>query len=840
MIYKNQALKEIIFPLGGIGSGSIGLTGNGCLVDWEIFNRPHKGRVNEYSCFAIKAEYPDGTADTRILQGDWPKALMGEYAQRRYVGYGFGPDRTLMCGFPHFRKVTFDGSFPIATLTFQDDTFPAKVIMKAFNPFIPLDAFNSSLPAAFFDITVKSNREDVKYTVVLSIQNPFAATSNEKLPSRRYTAVRMRHAGVAPAAKEYGDLTVAVDQSDGLCQQYWYRGQWQDKVTTFWHDLTVGPFRDRSYEAPGVGDLCSVGACATVGKGKKHSFRFALTWNVPNNYNYWDPCKDEAGKDVLWKNYYATQFADSAASCFYCLKHWPMLYRKTDAFRRALHGSTLDSAVIDAVSSTLSVLKTPTVLRLEDGSFYGWEGTHELEGSCEGTCTHVWSYAYALCFLFPELERSLRDTEFTYNTEKSGRMYFRTALPLGRGYVVQPPCVDGQMATVIKIYRDWKITGNTAWLRDNWDNVKKILDFAWSEENTFAWDRDHDGVLEGRQHHTLDMELFGPSSWLQGMYLAALKAASEMAAYLEDTQKQAEYTKLFESGYAFMKDNLFNGEYFFHKVDLQNKDYITQFDCPEYWNEEHDQLKYQIGQGSEIDQMLGQWHANICGLGDIFDPDQRKTALQSMWRYNFKPSMRPIANMWRIFALNDEAGTIICDYPEGSEKPVIPISYCEECMTGFEYAFAGLLISEGFIEEGLTAVRAIRDRYDGIKRNPYNEFECGNNYARPMASFALLPIFSGMEYDLPKGHVGFSPILEGDFRCFWSLGTGWGAFERKTACSRILLYGGSLTLQSLKLGGCAEAQAIFVDGNPVPGFRQAGDTLCFESVTATKTIEIYF
>ena len=237
--------------------------------------------------------------------------------------------------------------------------------------------------------------------------------------------------------------------------------------------------------------------------------------------------------------------------------------------------------------------------------------------------------------------------------------------------------------------------------------------------------------------------------------------------------------------------------------------------------------------------MLGQWHANILRLGDIFDPEQRKTALASMFKNNFKPNLREFANMWRVFALNDEGGTVICDYPEGSEKPVIPIPYCEECMTGFEYAFAGLLISEGFIEEGLQAVRAIRDRYDGAKRNPWNEIECGNNYARAMASFALLPIFSGFTFDLPKKHIGFSPIVTGDFRALWSLGTGWGEFVRTDAESSVRLLGGTITLSSLTLGGAPAVKELTVDGNPI-AFTREGDTFSFEAVTARESVRVKF
>lgn len=520
----------------------------------------------------------------------------------------------------------------------------------------------------------------------------------------------MTHYDKAVTDKEYGDMTIAIDRKDGMYQEYWNRGEWRDKVTTFWYDLTDGTFKNRHYDEAGKGDVCSAGASEVIDRKHRKSFRFLISWNIPNNYNYWEPCKDENGNDITWKNYYAMMFADSAASSFYSLDNWDSLYRQTNRFCRSLHSSTLDKAVIDAVSSTISVLKSPTVLRLENGSFYGWEGVNELEGSCEGTCTHVWSYAYALCFLFPELERSLRDTEIKFNTDEYGKMSFRTKLPLGRYRSKFHPCVDGQMATIIKIYRDWKITGNNQWLQDNWDNMKSILEFAWSEYNPHEWDRDKDGVLEGRQHHTLDTEVFGPSSWLQGMYLAALKAAAEMAEFLGDFGKKDEYNRLFENGYKWTKEHLFNGKYFFHEVTLENKDITEHFNCANYWNDEKGQLKYQIGEGCEIDQMLGQWHANICGLGDIFDKQQRRIALQSMMKNNFKQSLRNFTNMWRIYALNDEGGAVICNYPEDSNRPVIPIPYCDECMTGFEYSFAGLLISEGFTEEGLEVVRAIRDR----------------------------------------------------------------------------------------------------------------------------------
>ena len=197
--------------------------------------------------------------------------------------------------------------------------------------------------------------------------------------------------------------------------------------------------------------------------------------------------------------------------------------------------------------------------------------------------------------------------------------------------------------------------------------------------------------------------------------------------------------------------------------------------------------------------------------------------------------MREIPNTWRIFAINDEAGSIICDYPKGKAMPDIPLAYAQECMTGFEYAFAGLLISEGFLEEGLQVIQAVRDRYDGEKRNPWNEIECGSNYARSMASFALLPIFSGFTFDVPKKHIGFSPIISGNFRCMWNLGTGWGDFIKKESKYKIIIADGVLELKSICLGNLSKVKHVCIDGKKVP-FTQDGSLLSFAVTKAEKEI----
>ena len=843
MIYRDDYLNEISFPIGGIGSGSIGLAGNGMLKDWEIYNRPAKGSIQGHSHFAVRAK-KNGKTYCKVLNGDITTNLNGIYSKKNYIGFGFGPDRGTMCGFPHFKECEFDGEFPFAIITFSDEDFPGKVKLTAFNPFIPLDYDNSSIPAAFFKITfINDSDEDIEYLSVFSVCNPYAGTINKESTDGNLSMVTMYNANVDKNDKKYGDLTIATSGENCYTQEYWYRGQWMDAIETFWNEFTEKiPLNLRTYSEKGAYDTCSVGNTVTVGAKSEKSVCFVLSWNIPNCYNYWNPAKDEDGNDIMWKNYYTKLFKDSKASAEYSLKNWDMLYERTMLFKETLFSSTVDPVILEAISSTMSVLKTPTVLRLENGEFYGWEGVHELEGSCEGTCQHVWNYAYALCFMFPKLERSIRDLELKYTTKESGEMEFRLSLPLGRkegGWRFRA-CLDGQMGFVIKFYRDWKISGDDKWLEENWKDIKRVLEFAWSPENEDEWDKNKDGVLEGRQHHTLDMEIFGPSSWLEGMYLCALKAGAEMAEYLGETEKAEEYMDIFEKGYKWTKENLFNGEYFIHKVDLDDRSIPEHFDCMNYWNEETGEIKYQVGEGSEIDQLLGQWHANILGLGDIFDKEQTKTALVNMYKYNFKKSMRGMTNTWRNFSINDDAGAIMCDYPEHIYKPCIPISYSTETMHGFEYQMAGLLMSEGFMDEGLSIVKSVRDKYNGKNRNPWNEIECGSNYARSMASFAMLPILSGFMFDMPKKKIGFNPIInEENFCSFWSLDMGWGKVNITKDKVELKVLEGSIELMEFAVPFAKDIKSVMIDGNEV-GFLYQDESIYFDLCDISDEITIQY
>lgn len=830
-IYREAQLSQISFPLGGIGTGCIGLSGNGRLIDWEIFNRPNKGHGNGFTHFAVRTERDGEVIDARVLQGPLAGPYEGDHHTPTFRGHGFGPDRETLAGLPHFRGLEFEGTYPIATLRFSDDRFPGEARLRAFNPFIPGEPDDSGIPAAFLEYEIENTTpNDLTYVLVGSVNNPVGRNNLNTVPSRNLIAsFEWGNALHLTADRDKdlpggGDVTLATDA--GLAvdiavsyQHDWYRGTWFDSLEVYWNDLTVpGPFTDRRYDQPMQGmefaRNSNEGLLAVhvpIPAGGRRSIRFALAWSFPIFVKYWHQGDDKP----TWPNYYAGQFADSTDAARHALQEWDRLLAETELFRDALFASTLPTAALDAVSANLSTLKTPTVMRLEDGTIHGWEGLRDNQGCCEGSCTHVWNYQQSLPFLFSGLERTMRDADYTYNLLPSGGMPFRIQLPLGSPPDKMRPCVDGQMGGVMKTYRDWKLSGDDDWLQAIWPKVKRSLEYAWSPDNADRWDPDRTGVIWGRQHHTLDMELFGPTSWLTGFYLGALKAAAAMAEYLDDPDGP-EYQKLYENGRRWVEDNLFNGEYYIQQIDLDDIEILESFVSSGdvhfqgidnvvdgYWDHEHSQIKYQLGEGCSIDQISAQWHASLYGLGEVLDPEQVKCAAAAIMRHNFVAEADEVANPCRVYSLNDEAGLVIAAWPDGTRRPVIPIVYAQETMNGYEYAAGIHMIMLGMVEEGMRCIAAIRDRYDGRRRNPWNEFECGSNYARSMASYALLNAFSGLEFDMVAGHLGFRPVARScePFKCLWSLGPAWGTVSiDEGEPASIHVHGGTLTLTSVRIG----------------------------------------
>jgi len=412
------------------------------------------------------------------------------------------------------------------------------------------------------------------------------------------------------------------------------------------------------------------------------------------------------------------------------------------------------------------VLRSPTCFWLEDGRFFGFEGCFDHAGCCEGTCTHVWSYAQTLAYLFPSLEREMRRIEFVIETEADGYMCFRACKTFGESYIWpwgdQKPdaAADGQLGSIIRAYREWLLGGDRAWLAEVWPGVKRALDYARR-----AWDPDDDGVTGGSQHNTYDISFFGPNPLSGVYYLAGLRAVEKLAEVMGEPELAERCRDIYRRGAQKLDEQLWNGQYYIQRLDDVNAH------------------KYQFGLGCLSDQLLGQLHARLVGLGDLLPAEHVRLALKSIFDHNFKRDFSEHVNCQRTYVLNDEAGLVLCSWPVGG-RPRYPFVYSDEVWTGIEYQVAAHLIYEGWVAEGLEIVRAVRNRHDGVRRNPWNEVECGHHYARALASWAVLVALSGFQCDLDRGVLSFAPRLEvaapaGRFSTFWSCGRGWGTYTQE-------------------------------------------------------------
>ncbi len=521
--------------------------------------------------------------------------------------------------------------------------------------------------------------------------------------------------------------------------------------------------------------MCFQRKLAPGGEGR---FVFLLAWHFPNRTP--ERCGWRAPKGsekTIIGNWYATRFPDAWTAAQYAARNLARLEERTGRFVAAIRETTLPGAVKEAAMSNLSTLASTTCFRTADGEFHAFEGVNDHIGCCYGNCTHVWNYETATAHLFPALSHSLRRSAFGYSMDERGAMHFRQVLPDGverSGFAA----ADAQMGQIIKVYLDWQLSGDADFLRQFWPKARRALEFAWVPG---GWDADRDGVLEGVQHNTYDVEFYGPNPLCGIYYLGALRAAEEMARAAGEPQTAAQYRQLFENGSRWMDAHLFNGEYYIQQIRGYPAAKIADHLRSGMGADDPEHPQYQLGDGCLVDQLVGQYLAEVAGLGSLLSPANVRKALESIYRYNHKARLAQHDCVQRTFALNDEAALVICDYGKG-KRPRIPFPYYAEVMTGFEYSAAALMLYSGMIPQGLECIADIRRRYDGIRRNPWDEAECGHHYARAMASWSGLLALSGFRYRGPERHVvAAPPVHVGEFRSFWSAGSGWGSFALSRA-----------------------------------------------------------
>ena len=797
--YDSEHLYRIALPLGGIGTGTVSLGGRGELRDWEIMNVPAKGfstvtTGNDAPMFVIFVK-PDGAEPQARL-------LAGPLYLQEYLHYEGRPVNHH--GLPRFREASFDAAYPFGQVSLGDSSMPVKVRIKGFNPLIPGDAEASGLPIAVLSYEV-TNISDVPVELAVcgAIRNFIGKDGqdftldwkgdripsgggdnyNEYRESGQVKGICFNSRGLEPDDAALGNFCLSTD-SDG---EVTYRTfstdrRWSNSVLNFWDDFSddgriSNP--EESIRASVGQDKDPMGALSvrtTVGPGETVPFNFFITWNFPNRY---------AWSESVVGNWYSGRYPDSWQSALEIIPALKELESRTLAFVSAFIGSSLPDAVKEAALFNLSVLRSQTVFRTADGHMMGWEGVMDHYGSCKGSCTHVWNYEQATPFLFGELARTMRDVEFAWSMLPDGQMDFRAKLPLGSAPEKGHSAADGQMGCVMKLYREWQLSGDDAFLERYWPACKAALSYAWQEG---GWDGNCDGVMEGSQHNTMDVDYYGPNSQMQFWYMGALRAAEEMALAMKDKAFARKCRAVFKAGSAWTDEHLFNGEYYEQK--------ITDPGTLEFLPEGSDRIPpYQLGKACLVDQLVGQYMAHICNLGYLGDRGHIRTALQSVMKYNFIEDFSPLFNNMRSYVIGDESGLLMASWPKGRLE--VPFPYFPESMTGFEYTAATGMIYEGLTGDALKCIGAVRERFDGARRNPFDEPECGHYYARSMAGWAPVIALSGFRFSAVEKSLG---ITDKPGCWFWSNGYAWGTVEVKERLVTLKVIEGRLSLKSFTCG----------------------------------------
>lgn len=814
--YEGENLNRVAFPIGGMGAGMFCLEGTGAISHMSVRHNPEI--FNEPCMFgAIHVKGKEKGA--KVLEGPVPE--WKKFGQREAANGGPGAS----WGLPRFQKVKFQSEFPFATISLNDQDIPLDVKVKGWSPFIPTDNDNSSLPVGALEyIFHNTSSGDIEAVFSYNTKNFMTKTDkaqNSVQPMKNGFVLQQNALDKEKHMEGY--FAVFTDDDATKVNNCWFRGGWWDALTMAWNAVADGSVIDNNpveKDAPGA----SLYVPFTVKAGETKTIRLYMAWYVPNsNIRIGDDAVKDTDKGAAccptgsgncdtstfqyYKPWYAAKFKNIAEVAHYWLTNYSDLKSKSEKFTEAFYKSSLPDEVIEAVSANLSILKSPTVFRQYDGRLWCYEGCSDNWGCCHGSCTHVWNYAQAIPHLFPALERTLRESEFFVSQNAAGHQTFRTNIPIRPVIHDFHSAADGQLGGIIKVYRDWRISGDTEWLRKIYPLVKNSIDYCIN-----TWDPRKTGALEEPHHNTYDIEFWGPDGMCTSFYSSALQCMILMGKTLNEDV--ASYEKLLADSKNYMESKLYDGEYFIQDIrwkDLSspNPTEVTNWNS-NYSAEarailEKEGPKYQYGKGCLSDGVLGYWMALVSGVEEPMDKAKVKSHLNAIHKYNLRKDLTDHANPQRpTYAFGTEGGLLLCSWPKGG-KLSIPFVYSDEVWTGIEYQVASHLIFEGEVEKGLEIVRICRDRYDGKVRNPFNEYECGSWYARALASYSLLQALTGVRYDAVDKTLYIDSKMGNSFTTFLSTDKGFGIVELKEGKPQVTVYYGTIDIKSCKVSGADTA-----------------------------------
>ncbi|MDN5214925.1 GH116 family glycosyl-hydrolase [Fulvivirgaceae bacterium BMA12] len=817
-VYTESQMQYVGMPIGGITAGQVYLGGDGQLWYWDIFN--------------LQRIEPGGPGDKFYLNPMvQDKSFEQGFAVRikKLIPTTITPSvKPLRKG--GFRNITFRGEYPIGKVTYHDPAFPVSVELNAYTPFVPTDHESSDFPAVVMEYTL-TNDAVIPVSVELlgwlqnmaNFQTAASAKGTHKNSIiRSENTLQLKLSSDVEAASQdlpdYGNMSLTLLQGG----EAWATPMAPKDIV--YNLPEVGPLKDTLATA-GLGNVLTgaIGKEIILNPGEKRTMTFIISWYFPNVHRKESGFHHLKNREKL-RHYYSKKFTSSSDVTRKIIANQKKYLTATKLWNKTWYDSSLPAWFLDRTFINTSTLATTSCYRLDDltddpdneGRFYAMEGVY----LGHGTCTHVFHYEQALGRVFPGLARQLRtQVDYGLSYKKEGIIAYRGELSAmgrhdGRGYAV-----DGHAGTILRAYREYTTALDNRYLEAYWPKIKKSIEYMITHDQEKSGKPD--GILEGAQYNTLDRMWYGKISWISSMYNAALRAGAVMAKELGDKAFARKCSEIADIGKKKIVDELFNGEYFINILDPGHP------------------VPPNSNIGCHIDQVLGQSWALQAGLPRVLPKKETVSALKSIFRYNFHKDVgkyldtATIKNV-RFYALPREAGTVMCSFPKGgadkapgqiqNEWEKLVVGYFSESMTGFTYQAAAHMIAEGLVEEGLTMIRAIHDRYASEKRNPYNEIEYGNHYTRAMSSYGAFVAASGFTLNEPDGAIGFDPkITPHDFRSAFITGGSWGTFSQKREAGRqtntIAIKYGSVNLSKITLyaeSAQKRSVSLSINGKKIP------------------------
>ncbi|MFC2125891.1 GH116 family glycosyl-hydrolase [Bacteroidota bacterium] len=283
---------------------------------------------------------------------------------------------------PRFSTAKFNVRFPFGMIELYDENIPLEVSVTGWSPFIPIDEDNSSLPVAGIEYTFSNssgqqqdgvfsfNTENFMKVNIPQESGSSNQVNNSILPFPDGVLL-WQEGNVDP--RHEGGFGISIPDEEVIVDHCWFRGGWFDPLSLIWKKIDnqdTSPVEPVESGAPGA----SIFVPFSLEPGKSKTIKVLLSWHVPFSELRRGSEPDETvNEDAVccnpetYKPWYSGKFRTAKEVGEYWNSNYDKLRDQSKLFSETFYDSSLPDEVLEAISANLTILKSPTVLRQQDG-----------------------------------------------------------------------------------------------------------------------------------------------------------------------------------------------------------------------------------------------------------------------------------------------------------------------------------------------------------------------------------------------------------------------------------------------------------------------------------------